>query len=85
MRIRCLKLFFSFFQLHVNHRPHDARWRLKNGEGLLPLTVTIALGPRQGSPVGRRSRLVDVDRELRATGHQQEPDVRLESREASMN
>ena len=27
-------------------RPHDAPWRLKNGEGLLPLVVTMALGPR---------------------------------------
>ena len=37
----------------------------------------------QGSPVGgRRSRFVDVDRELRATDHQLVPDSKLEPREA---
>ena len=36
----------------------------------------------QGAGVGRPSRLVDVDRELRATDHQLVPDFRQEPREA---
>ena len=37
----------------------------------------------EGSPVGHRSRLVDVDRELRFTDQKLVPDSRLESRESS--
>ena len=36
----------------------------------------------QGAGVGRPARLVDVDRELRATDHQLVPDFRLEPRGA---
>lgn len=36
-----------------------------------------------GSPVGRRARLVDVDRESRATDHPPERDILLEPRDAA--
>ena len=49
--------------------------------GLLSLSLTMVLPPRK-QIVGHSSRIVDVDRGLRATDHQLVPDARLEPHEA---
>ena len=70
---------FCFPTARMSFPSYNARSRLTSGEVLLLLAVTRALGHRVR--LGRRARLVDVNRELRATDHPQEPASRLVLRE----
>ena len=79
VRICCSKLFFP--QLRVGPWPARSMMEAHEWRGSASPRGDHSAGT-QGSRVGRRSRLVDVDREFRATDHQLVPDSKLEPRKA---